>query len=103
MVAAMSNIYLLHRVSVIQRRDNNKNNKDNKDDENNKDFIENDDMDNINADHNNVAEVFTSSLERPSDVTKCYDYNTTTQRRISFTDSECKTQNEKRVEDQTFF
>ena len=96
MVAAMSNIYLLHRVSVIQRRDNNK---DNRDDEDN---MENDDTDNIKADYNNVAEVFTSSLEivteRPSDVTKCCDDNPTIQRRISYTDNDCTTQNE-RVED----
>ena len=99
MVAAMNNIYLLHRVSVIQRRDNNK---DNKDDEDNKDNMENDDTDNINADYNNVAEVFTSSLEviteRPTDVTKCCDDNPTIQRRISYTDSDCTIQSE-RVED----
>ena len=88
MVGAMSNIYLLHRVSVIQRRDN-------KDNEHNKDNME-------NGDTGNVAELFTSSLEvateAPTDARYCHDVNPTIQRRISYTNGDFATHSE-RVED----
>ena len=91
----MSNIYLLHRVSVIQRTDN-------KDNEHNKDNMENADTGNTNEDDDNVDELFTSFLEvateMPTDVPNYHDVNPTIQRRISYTNGDFATQSE-RVKD----
>ena len=78
----MSNIHLIHRVSVIQRRDT----KDIKDGDN-----DNDD--------DKIAEDVTSSFEvltaRPSDATKCCDDIPDIQKRISSTDSDFATLSER--------
>ena len=90
MVAAMSNIYLLHRVSVIQRRDN----KDNSDKKDNIDY--DDDHTDNGDDDNNAVEEITSSLE----VDTAYSYNdiSTIQKRMVSTESDFTAQSE-RVED----
>ena len=79
----MSNIYLIHRVSVIQRRDT----KDIKDDDN-----DNDDNDKTVEDVTSSFEVLTA---RPSDATKHCDDIPDIQKRISSTDSDFATLSER--------
>ena len=85
----MSNIYLLHRVSVIQRRDN-RGNRDYEDNSDKKDDIGYDD------DDDKAVEEVTSSLE----VDTAYSYNdiSTIQKRMVSTESDFTAQSE-RVED----
>ena len=82
MTVIMSNT-VLHRVSVIQRR--NKDNKDNDDTDDNK-------TDDNKTDENKTVEDITSSFEvltaSSSDVTKFCDNNPTTQKRICSTSSD---------------
>ena len=94
----MSNIYLLHRVSVIQRRDN-RGNRDYEDNSDKKDNIDYDDdyTDTRNGDDDKKAvEEVTSSLE----VDTAYSYNdiSTIQKRMVSTESDFTAQSE-RVED----
>ena len=82
MTVIMSNT-VLHRVSVIQRR--NKDNKDNDD-------TDDDKTDDNKTDENKTVEDITSSFEvltaSSSDVTKFCDNNPTTQKRICSTSSD---------------